>query len=166
MKWTLKYDISGARELARKFPAAVRSVTVGVMQIIVMRLEGEVVQRTPRGVGGAAGLAGSIFGEVEAYGRQVTGIVGTPLEYGQVVELGRRPGQRRPPTAALIPWVRSILGVDPRRLEQVAWAVGTKIARKGTKGAFMFKRAWRATEGWAATMIKTIPARVKRKVNK
>lgn len=164
MKITSKINIKEIRDLAKKYPKVVRQEVLKTMEIVTARLEKEVVERTPMGVGGAAGLAGSIFGEVRSFGKKVTGTVGTPLEYGEVVELGRRPGRAFPPVAPIALWAQRILGVSEKESKSVGFAIARKIAIKGTKGAKMFERAWQHMEGWAIAQFNAIPARVIKKL--
>lgn len=111
------------------------------METSVQELERMVRVNTPRGVGIGAGLRGSIAGEVRGRGFDVQGVVGTPLVYGPVVELGRRPGQKAPPPGALDLWVQRILGVPPEEVKRAAFLIGRAIGRRGIPGRFMFKRA-------------------------
>ena len=161
MEIAITYNLTDLRELAHQFPDAVLAETEMVMDIIVRRLEKSVVEKTPRGVGGQAGLAGSIFGEAVVMGQRVTGTVGTPVLYGEVIELGRRPGQTPPPIAPLIPWVRSKLGIDDAKEQRsVAFAIARKIGKSGFPGVHMFQRAWAENEQWVQGQLSTIPHRV------
>ena len=160
MKITSKINIKEIRDLAKKYPKVVRQEVLKTMEIVTARLEKEVAERTPRGVFGAAGLVGSIFGEVKSIGKKVTGTVGTPLEYGEVVEKGRRPGKAMPPVGPIALWARRILGVPEDKSKKVGFAIARSIAIHGTKGAKMFERAWRQMEGWAIAQFNEIPAKV------
>jgi hypothetical protein len=65
--------------------------------------------------------------------------------YGLFVEVGTRP--HFPPPAALEGWVRRRLGIrGDREAREVAFLIGRKIARTGTKGHFFFERALRENE--------------------
>jgi len=90
------WTIAGIEELVKQYPVIVREEAVKCMQIITARLEKDVVENTPAGVGGAAGLRGSIAGRVDVVGDSVRGVVGTAMPYGEVVELGRKPGSFPP----------------------------------------------------------------------
>ena len=152
--------IGRIRELARDYPLFVREETEAVLGIITARLEAEVARRTPAGVGGQAGLRGSIHGEtVSLSGHSVAGVVGTPLEYGEVVETGRRPG-KFPPLAPIELWVRRKLGVPDAEARGVAFLVARKIARVGFDGAHMFEKAWEHLEQWSMQQLQTIAPRV------
>lgn len=56
------------------------------------------------------------------------------LAYIHVVELGRRPGGKQPPIAALLPWVRRA-GLPA----SAAYPIARAIAIRGTRGRFMFR---------------------------
>ena len=160
METKIFYNINQIHKLAKKYPDIVMDETEDVMSVIVARLEKEVAERTPAGVGGAAGLRGSIEGKVLTFGRTVYGSVDTPLEYGEVRELGRRPGKGFPPPGPIELWVRSILGVDEKKVKSVAFLVARKIAVKGFEGAHMFERAWEENEGWIMDQLDNIYGKV------
>lgn len=160
------WNLTELRDFAKQFPEVVKSETIRAMNLIVARLEKEVVERTPRGVGGGAGLAGSILGETVSMGTSITGIVGTPMSYGEVIELGRRPGKKQPPVSALIPWVRSILGITSvKEQKSVAFLIARSIGIHGFKGVQMFGRAWASNQAWVQQQIYNILDRVTKKVN-
>ena len=153
--------INEIQGLVKKYPDVVRAETVAVMDIIVARLEKEVIERTPAGVGGASGLRGSIHGEaVSVAGSSVKGVVGTPLEYGEVIEMGRRPGKGFPPVAPITLWAIRKLGVADKEAKSVGFLIARKIAKEGFEGAHMFQKAWEANERWVMDQLQTIPGRV------
>jgi hypothetical protein len=159
-------NINEVRALAARYPAVTLNVIRRVMTDIVTRLESEVVRRTPAGVGGSAGLRGSIFGEVAATaGQPVTGLVGTAMPYGEVRELGRRPG-KMPPVDPIAMWARSILGLGEKEAKRAAYAIAMKISRVGYKGAFMFRDGWAAMEGWAMDRLNSIPDMIVREIER
>ena len=120
----------------------------------VALLEKNVKQRAPVGVGGAAGLKGSIFGEVKYLTGRIDGLVGTPLAYAQAVEYGRGIGKRMPPVSALIPWVEKFLTIrQGQTAKGVAFAVARYMAARGSRalrrsppGERMFERGLAASE--------------------
>ena len=160
MKIDFTYNITELRRLAKKYPEAVRKESETVMDLIVRRLESEVVKRTPVGVGGNAGLRGSIHGEVAAYGKSVTGTVGTPFEYGEVVEKGRRPGKAMPPVSPIALWAQRKLGVSADEAQGVGFAIARKISIEGFEGAHMFEKAWKASERWITGQLQGLPGRI------
>jgi hypothetical protein len=110
-------------------------------------LQREISERTPRGVGGAGGLAGSIFArdpELSPDGLEISVAVGTSLPYAQPVEFGSKP--HWPPLLPLLDWVTGKLGKSGDEALAMARGVQIKIARKGTQGAHMFRDAMAATE--------------------
>jgi hypothetical protein len=111
------------------------------MATAVQELERRVRARAPGGVLQDAGLRGSIAGEVRGRGLDIHGVVGSPLPYAAVVELGRRAGAKQPPPGALDLWVKRILGVPGEEVRRVAFLVGRAIARRGIPGRFMFRDA-------------------------
>ena len=101
----------------------------------VITVEGQVVTRTPVNFGT---LRQSISHSVRGQGIGIIGEVATPSAYGLPVEFGRKPG-KFPPLAPIELWVRRKLNVPEAQVESVAFLVARKIARSGTKGAFMFR---------------------------
>lgn len=70
---------------------------------------------------------------------EIEGTVSAPdVPYAAAVEKGRRPG-RFPNLRKLQHWVEVKLGITGAANKRVAFLVGRKIARFGTKGAFMFR---------------------------
>lgn len=167
MELKVIYNLSELRDLAKRFPAVVAAETEAVLDLIVRKLEKDVVEGTPAGVGGVAGLRGKTSGKVVGYGQGLRGVVGTPLEYGIVIEEGRRPNKRRPPADLLVPWVRSILGVSGAKEQRsVAFLLARHIGRFGFKGRHMFSLALERNRSWIQAQLYTIGDRVARRVNK
>jgi len=68
-------------------------------------------------------------------GGEMYGIVSTPLQYGIPIEYGTAP--HWVPIAPLKLWAKRVFGD-----ESVAYAVQKAIARRGTKGRFMFRQGF------------------------
>ena len=88
-------------------------------------------------------LADSVTGEVyQQSGKQVGRVFLRPPadRYGLFVEVGTRP--HRPPLYALYPWVQIKFDLsDLQEIRAAAWGVADAIAKRGTRGHFMFHRA-------------------------
>jgi hypothetical protein len=167
--------IAELKELMIQYPEIARDETRATLTLIAARMESEVMQRTPAGVGGAAGLRGSIFGEVRGSAKKMQGIWGTPVKYGEVIEYGRKPG-KFPPVLPIEKWVQRILGIpntaaEGSRLRQsyvVAAAIARAIFRRGyspngnvgPRGARMFEKAWDESEDWVANLIERLPQQI------
>ena len=156
--------IGGILELAKQFPDIVREETVKRMRIAVARLEKDVVEKTPAGVGGAAGLRGSIAGQVDYFGDSVRGTVETAVKYAEVVEVGRKAGSF-PPVAPIALWAQRKLGVGADDAESVGFLIARKIFKSGTEGAHMFENAWKQDEAWVMNQMQGILTDVVRRVN-
>lgn len=149
---SLHVDVSALAGLARAWRTApelvAEEMTTAVTEASLL-LEREVRERTPIGIGGGGGLAGSIGARDPEVvpGEGVVGVVGTSLRYAVPVELGRRPGQRMPPVQALQDWAEVRLGVSSEESRGVAWAIARRIAVEGTEGAHMFRAGTRAVAG-------------------
>lgn len=137
-------DIEPALRKMRVFSKKLRPIFERALWQSVLKLEQEVVERTPVGTGGAptGHLRGSIHSEVVSRPRILLGTVGTPAEYALAVEEGTRP--HFPPPSALVDWVHFQLGVPMDRALTVAFLVARAISKKGTKGHFMFRDGWDA----------------------
>lgn len=139
-------DIREAAALAEAWRAAPRLVLGELRKSTLeaeLLLEREVKELTPVGVGAGGGLKGSIAArEPRVLAEAVIGEVGTPLIYAVPVELGSRP--HFPPVQPLADWAQAKLGVPAAEARGVGFAIARKIARVGTEGAFMFKRAFDA----------------------
>lgn len=155
MKFEFAWSDDGVNRLMREFPEIVREETEKRIRIIVARLEKDVVENTPSGIGGAAGLRGSIHGRVESDGSRHLGIVSTASPYGEVVEVGRKPGSF-PPVAPIARWAQVKLGVSADDAESVGLLIARKIYHKGTTGAKMFEKAWNQDRPWVESQLSMI----------
>lgn len=122
-------------------------------------LEREVKDATPTAQGT---LRGSITRTEEVSETGVIGMVFSPLNYAESVELGTRP--HFPPIEPLIDWVVLKLGVPEKEARSVAFLVARKISRVGTPGYGMFNRtfAWQHSqvEGFFQEALGRISARL------
>ena len=80
-------------------------------------------------------LRRSIQADVRGRVTNIEGRIASPLNYAPAVEFGTRP--HFPPIAPLKLWARRKLGD-----EGAAYAVQKAIGKRGTKGHFMFQKAW------------------------
>lgn len=146
-------------------PEMVRKELRRFLARAVMRLQGGVVERTPKTHGV---LQRSIIGDVvDLSGLAIEGVVGTSLAYAVPVELGSRPHWA--PIEPLKDWVRAkanlegvyfdgVTGKRPRNagqraaresaIERIARSIQVSIARRGTLGVGMFHRTMAAEAGW------------------
>ena len=114
-------------------------------------IERQVKEGTPTNTGA---LRSSIGARApQRLGDDIIGAVGTSIGYAIPVELGTKP--HFPPVQALSDWARLKFGLPPEEAERVGFAVARKIAREGTKGAFMFQRAIADGE---ATVVRILTA--------
>jgi len=162
---TIRVDLGQKlRDLATLYPDTVREESEAVLKLIGMRVEKEVVELTPRGVGAQGGLAGSIHHVVSMSAGSGKVEIGTPFAYGEVIELGRRPGTM-PPSAPIALWAMRKLGISAKDAPSVGFAIALKIKEKGFEGAHMFERTLDKLDPWIMAQLSTIPERVARKLN-
>lgn len=136
------------RRMEREADGGVRRELEEAMRKSVHVVEGEVRPRTPVGV--SSRLRNSINGKVEAGLGGVVGRVGTSLSdkevYPAVMEFGRKPRSRKPPTERLVRWVHLQLGVPMEAAWLVARGLAKKIGVFGIKEKRMFREGWEASE--------------------
>ena len=120
------------------------------MQQAVDILTRQVVARTPvdRGI-----HRNSIQNEVRT-GPFVTGIVMSPLASTPAVEFGRKPG-RMPPSDVIELWARR------HGMAGLGYVIARAIGRRGTKGAFMFKKGLEASKTSIDAIWQRLPQRLK-----
>ncbi len=151
-------DVAQLSALWDKAPAITAEEMLRGVTEANLLIEREVKERTPVGVGGGAGLRGSIHSIERRTPHTVIGVVGTSMNYAVPVELGTKP--HFPPVAPIKDWVIAKLGVAADKAEGIAWAVAKKIASKGTEGAEMFTTGLNATEPQINRIMHTATARV------
>lgn len=114
----------------------------------VFLLEREVLERTPEGIGGTAGLKGGIAAIPPAapsgISGEVIGLVIGSAAHTVPIEMGTKP--HFAPIRPLQDWVEYKLGLEGAEAKSVAYAIRQTIARKGTEGKFMFRDAFAANE--------------------
>lgn len=118
---------------------AVREIRLGMSQTTSV-IETEVSTLTPVNTGALrASIGTTLYGSPSGV---YSAIVGTPLLYGEVVERGRRPG-KMPPVGAIKLWIVRKGIATGSEADSVAYLIARKIARVGTKGAWMFRNGLR-----------------------
>lgn len=90
-------------------------------------------------IGATGAYAGGIHHMERVSESGVIGMVSSPMNYAEPVELGTRP--HFPPIEPLIDWVIQKLGVPEKEARGVAFLVARKISKKGTDAQLVFTRA-------------------------
>lgn len=156
-------DIQGVAELSaawERAPGIVETEFFRASTEATLLLERETRERTPRGVGGGAGLSGSFSARPpRAAGDIVVAEMGTALDYAAPVELGTRP--HFPPVAPIEDWVRHKLDVPAEDAAGVAYLIARKISRTGTEGAFMVRDAFAANRAQVARIFEAAQSRIR-----
>lgn len=155
---SLHLTFAGLDSLQRGFvqaPDVTRRELLASMTQGTLLVEREVKDGMPRVTGMTAA---SVVSDAFATPMGVLGTVGSSQPSATFLELGTKP--HMPPVEALIPWVKAVLGVEPKRARSVAFLVARKIARKGTKPKRPFDKAIAATEGQVLRLFEDAAGRV------
>lgn len=100
-----------------------------------------VQDKTPHGASFlGAGLSGSVYHELIGHPAHRGVLISHGKSYGDIVEVGRRPG-RMPPYDPILAWVKAKTGLQGRPAASFARYVVRKIGARGYAGAFMFARS-------------------------
>lgn len=123
-----------------------------------------IVKRSPVGHSGA--LRGGYQTEIRRRGtKHPIGVIANPIIYHDAVEEGRAAG-KPPPTAALIPWVGSKLGIPPGpERRSVAFLVARKIGATGTDPQRMVEEGWEQTRQTLKGELKALGLRIVKVTN-
>ncbi len=125
---------------------------------IAERARTNIAKKTPVGHSGI--LRGAYDTEIRRRGKSPIGAVVNPILYHDAVEEGRNAG-KPPPTAALVPWVGSKLGIPiGAERQSVAFLVARKIAAKGTEPQKMVEEGWDETRGDIKPLLKAKGLRI------
>jgi len=158
----MEIDYGGAEQVAAAFaqaPDIAREELLRAVTEADSLLEREVREATPTAHGL---LRAGMFHTEQVSESGVIGVVGSPLNYAEPVELGTRP--HFPPIEPLIDWVKVKLGVPEKEARGVAFLVARKIARSGTKGAFMFSKTLKAQEAAVGAIFHAALARIAERI--
>ncbi len=173
----------GLADPGQVIPAEVRKSVVE----LVAYLERETKKRTPIGVTEAG--RGSIAGEVGETVRmgEVIGTVGSPLKHVAVINDGRRPGEKMPPSDSLELWVRRKIqikrthasgkvktrkGVElqraptPKEARGIAFVIARAIGKKGIEGRKFFEKAVEENQGTIQRILESAGLRIESELNR
>lgn len=153
-------DVIAFAEKLGTFESTLNSEARRTMQQSVDVVEAQVSAFTPVNTGTLrAGTTTDIFGA----GFNIRGEVTNPVMYALPVEEGRKPG-RMPPVGAIQLWViRKGIGTRDNS-KSTAFMIARAIGRRGTKGAFMFKRGYQAALPTVKKLWLDFPGRVVRRL--
>ena len=130
-------------------PEFTQKVLKATMTEAVLLVESEVKENIPRVTGLSAN---SITSDVISSPAGVLGVVGSSQASVVALELGTRP--HMPPSEALEPWVKAVLGIrEPKEIKSVAFLVARKISRVGTEPKRPFAKAAAKTQGQILAMF-------------
>lgn len=137
------------------YPEIIEQESRDFLEIVLKHLLRLVRGYTPVGMSGL--LRGSIFTEIQGQNANLTGIVSTPSPYAESMEEGTKPHWA--PIEPLKLWAMRRLGD-----EEIAWAIRDKIAKVGTKGHFMFKKAFEQSSGFIAQQHQFLIERIRQRI--
>ena len=150
-----------------KAPEIIEQALTDVLYEATSFLETEVKKRTPTGVYGASGgLISTIHGEVVSKGTPLMkGIIGHGSVYGDVIEMGRRPGQKWPPEGVLLRWVEKKIGASGKAAAGLEFVIRRKIGQKGFPGVHMFEKALKENLSRLRAMFDRLGFKITSKLN-
>lgn len=157
MEFTAEVKLPNTALFNGRAPQIVEEESKRGLNTAVLVLEGAIKPAWPVGATGAsrAGIQTSVTG----VGVNMVGRVFNPVEYANAVETGRKPGTP-PPTDRLLLWVRRKLKVSDEDARGVAYVVARAIGRRGTKGAFPFRKAFIEKRSQLEATLNAIPTRI------
>ncbi len=169
-------DVSELKMALKKWPHIFGEEFATGLELIAEIAVGETVELAPHGSG--AGPWGHLSNSIQRGEPVPTGsgwqiAYGTPAEYGEVMEHGRKPGSRMPPIEAIANWVwdKRYIFPDVQTEEDavaVAFPIARAIAKKGFssasegsgKGWKMFEKGMKATMPQAEKILIQVRDRI------
>ena len=144
----LDIDLRGVEETTaniKGFPNLLSQELNIAMELSLQLLERQVSTRAPKNFGT---LRSSINHQIISQFPNLVGSVGTPKEYGIVMEYGSKPYKegRMPPVDAIRIWAVRKLGLSGDEADSAAWAIAKHIAKHGIEGLHYFKEGFEASE--------------------
>lgn len=79
-------------------------------------------------------------------GHQVKLTLWNQQPYAAVVEYGRRPGRRPPPSQVIEKWLERRVGLDRKEAMKRAWIVARSIGKKGFAGVHILEGSFKRVE--------------------
>lgn len=137
------------------YPDIIEQESQNFLEIVVNYLLRLVRSYTPIGTTGR--LHGSIFSEIQGQGINLTGIIDSSSPYAEAVEKGTK--NHWVPIEPLKLWAMRTHGD-----EQVAYAIRHQIAKKGTKGHFMFKRAFEQAKSFVVRQQQALGEKIRHRI--
>ncbi len=157
IKQSFKIEDHGLIARLKQAPQTVEREALSFLNTVLAYIGPIVKVHTPHGVTGL--LRGSIkVPPVTGTGANLRGKVATSSIYGEPVEMGTKPHWA--PIDPLKLWARRVLGD-----EKAAYAVRGKIKRVGTKGAFMFKKAFAQSKAFIRERQQTMAENIAKKID-
>lgn len=121
----------------RRAPAIFREEFTNAVEGMAAILVGQVKERFPSNDGISAGTVDQSAVMPSPGGLIVQ--IGDSCAFGEVLELGRTPGSKPPPSKDLIPWVwshRDYFDIETEaQAKGFAWVIARNIGRRGFKSA-------------------------------
>jgi hypothetical protein len=137
-------------DLWQRAPDITREEMLRTVTECDLLMQGELMQKLPRGAGGlhGAGLAGTVFREEHALADNVIGLTATKEPYAEYVELGTRPHRVGPNAIdALTDWVEARIGLRDEEAEGMAEGIAWKIRHFGTAPKPIWQQTYQSLLG-------------------
>ena len=163
-------DINEAVADLETFPLDLSRELTLAMNLSLEFVKGQVAVRTPVNAGT---LRDSLNHQIVSPFPNLVGAVGSPLQYAETIEKGRRPGSKMPPVDAIALWAVRKLGLSPEEAEGAAWAIAKHIAKHGFSprgevgptGKKMFKEGYEAATPHVNQLFDSAVARATARAN-
>jgi|GEM_PF-608641 len=137
-------------ELWRRAPDITREEMLRTITECDLLVQGELMQKLPRGAGGlhGAGVAGTVFREEHALADNVLGLVASKEPYAEYLELGTRPHAVGPAAIeALTDWVEARIGLRDEEAENMAQGIAWRIRHFGTEAQPVWQQTYARLQG-------------------
>lgn len=157
----VKTDLTGVKELSKRYPKESQAARHAKITEAINLLERAVKKGAPYGAG-PIHMRDTIHGKTSVMGERVAGIVGTPVEHGEPVEMGTKP--HFPPVGPIQFWVERKLGYSGDEAASVAFLIARAISVRGTKGKKMFSTGFEENEARVLRILNEIPDEIVRRL--
>lgn len=136
---TIRQFAEARKKLALKFPHVLRAGLTDAGGRVVYALRDQTLASGITSSG--EGLLSSWRTKAEIVKGGGNLVVWNSQPYSAVVEYGRRPGARMPPTRFIARWAQRKLGLSAKEAQRAAFPIAVNIAKRGIPGKHILEKA-------------------------